>query len=357
MFIERFVRLSSACLVFGTVAAGCVTTTRDQSGSFTSGGSGTYGGPPPGTDLPAETTTSFAALFGGKKADPQKNAKLHLAYAAHEETKGNEAGVRHASEEQRASYDAARKAYQHVLTLNDKSVEVDAVIGLARLDEVAGRVGEAEQGFKKAARLESDSPRSLDALGQFYSAQSRWSDALPTLQRAVSASPDDKAIRYHYAIALAKSGQLEQAKPQLVQAVGSATAHYNIGILLHEQGDLVGSEEQFSAALLENPRLEPAQNWLKEVRRELNERTRLAQAGPPSSEKPSAAATAGHAAANVVQPVGARPPAATQPPSGRQPASSTNQPRRIQPTSGVVSDETPSASQRPDVPVSPLPRQ
>jgi asparagine synthase (glutamine-hydrolysing) len=32
-----------------------------------------------------------------------------------------------------------------------------------------------------------------------------------------------------------------------------------LGVILYEQGELVASEEHFSAALLENPRLEPAQ--------------------------------------------------------------------------------------------------
>ena len=40
---------------------------------------------------------------------------------------------------------------------------------------------------------------------------------------------------------------------------------------------IVNAEEQFVAALLDNPHLEQAQQWVKEVRREIQEKSRLAQ--------------------------------------------------------------------------------
>src|SRR4029077_15488810 len=105
---------------------------------------------------------------------------------------------------------------------------VDAVIGLARLDQLGGRTAEAEAGFQKAIRMEPRSGRTQDALGQFYVDQKRWDEAVATLQSAMAAAPEVKDYRFHYAIALAKSGQIEQAVPHLVDTVGPAAAHYNI---------------------------------------------------------------------------------------------------------------------------------
>src|SRR5262249_34492164 len=169
-------------------------------------------------------------------------------------------------QEQRGFTVEARKSYEQVLAADAPSIE--AIIGVARLDQLAGRPADAEAGFQKAIQMDPHSGRALDALGQYYAEQKRWNEALPLLQRALAAAPDDKAICFHYAVTLAKVGHIDQASPLLVESVGRAAAHYNIGLILHERGDLAASEEEFVAAIVENPRLEQAQYWLNQVRRE-----------------------------------------------------------------------------------------
>jgi hypothetical protein len=240
--------LKLSCLVcLCGFATGCVTTQETTSGgTFKSGGSGQYGEPAPGS-AQAAAKPRFK-----KKVDTTPTPKSQLAYATLMERQGDR--------------DEARRSYEKVLATDARSV--DAIIGLARLDQLAGRTAEAEAGFQKAIRMEPRSGRPLDALGQFYVEQKRYPEAVATLQSATSAAPDEKEFRFHYAIALAKSGQIEQAIPQLIDTVGSAAAHYNIGMVLHDRGDLAGSEEQFTAAILENPRLQQAQYWLTEVQHE-----------------------------------------------------------------------------------------
>jgi tetratricopeptide (TPR) repeat protein len=239
--------IQSTCFFCACFAAlGCVTE-QTREGSFVTGGPGQYGQPAPG--VPSVVN----AKPGDKTYKPP--SKLQLAVANFQETRG--------------WYDEARKSYEQVLAGDAKSV--DAVIGLARLDQVAGRAAEAEAGFKKAVQMDGSSGKSLDALGQFYLEQKRLSEAVATLQRALASPADEdtaKLVRFHYGIALARTGQLDQATPHLVQAVGSAAAHYNIGLILHERGELAASEEEFGAAILENPRLKPAQHWFNVVRRE-----------------------------------------------------------------------------------------
>lgn len=109
------------------------------------------------------------------------------------------------------------------------------------------------------------------------------------LERAVATAPDEKPFRFHYAIALAKSGRIDQAVPHFVTAVGSAAAHYNIGVILHDRGDLAASEDQFVTAIIENPRLEQAQVWLKKVQREREEQQFAA-----ASDRNGFVRTAGH---------------------------------------------------------------
>ncbi len=245
------------------IAAGCVTTETTAGGSFKSGGSGKYG-EPASREVAAKPKSK-------KKVDTTPTPKSQLAFAVLQERQGDR--------------DEARRSYEKVLATDTRSV--DAIIGLARLDELAGRTSDAEAGLKKAIRIEPRSGRTLDALGQFYVNQKRWDEAITTLQSATAAAPEEKNYQFHYAIALAKSGAIDRAAPILVDSVGSAAAHYNIGLILHERGDLAASEEQFTAAILENPRMQQAQFWLTEVQheREIAAAAATKKAADPSSSE------------------------------------------------------------------------
>ncbi|HLJ10441.1 MAG TPA: tetratricopeptide repeat protein [Planctomycetaceae bacterium] len=261
----RLIILSWVCCL----ALGCVSE-QTNDGSFTTGGPGQYGQPAPG----ASAATSLFKSKRNSDSNYTPTSKARLAVAQFQE--------------QRGYHEEARKSYAQVLASDAKSI--DAIIGLARLDQVAGRTADAEAGFQKAIRIDSRSGQALDALGQFYADQKRWTEAVATLQRAMAAAPEEKSYRFHCGLALAKSGQMEQALAPLVEAVGSAAAHYNLGLIRHERGELPASEQEFMTALIENPRLQQAQYWLAEVRRE-QEKFQLAGAtGPASSELSSASA-------------------------------------------------------------------
>ena len=161
---------------------------------------------------------------------------------------------------------SARESYDLLLAENSKSTE--AILGLARLDQLAGRSEQAEQGYLKALRLKPNDPHVLDATGQFYISQELWDDAQKLLNRAMLSAPANKLIRNHLAVALAKSGNTEAAMPHFVRAVGDAEAHYNVALVLHEQGKLDESEQHLLQAVIKKPELQQAQYWLDEVRRE-----------------------------------------------------------------------------------------
>ncbi|MFN0053108.1 MAG: tetratricopeptide repeat protein [Planctomycetales bacterium] len=178
-----------------------------------------------------------------------------------------------ASDQERSDGLFGTGSFQQLLV--PQPVTVDIIIGQARWDEAAGRVSEAEQGFLRAARWENSSARSLDALGQFYTGQGRWSQATSTLQRAVAAAPADSTIRFHYGIALARSGQFEKAEPELAAAVGAARAQFELGMILFDRQELAASEERFLAAVVAEPGFEPAQRRLAEVREKLRNQTQV----------------------------------------------------------------------------------
>ena len=227
--------------------------------------------------------------LGSTSNDKKPNSRLHLAYARLKESEGDSKG--------------ARDSYEQVLAETPRST--DAILGIARLDQLAGRNEAAEKGLERALKLEPKSPVVLDAAGQFYAGLGRWDEATRSLTEATRYAPTEKAYQHHLAIALAKSGRIDQSLPHFVQAVGPAKAHYNIGYILHEKGDIKGSEQQFTLALMKDPNLEEAQYWVDEVRREQG----LQVVSASSVASPAAASSSPHFGANGANRVPQRQPA------------------------------------------------
>lgn len=201
--------------------------------------------------------------------------KLDLAYARWQEQQGN--------------MTEARERYQRVL--HDEPRSVDALLGLARMDQLAGRMTEAEQGFRKALKISPNDPLVLDALGQFYAAQEKWPQAIDVLKQAIQSAPNDNTIRFHLAVATAKSGDIASAKTLFTNSVGEAEAEYNLGLILHDQGKLELAEQHFIQAIVKKPTLEQAQYWLNEIR--IEKETKNLLAGTSSRPRPEMQAPAG----------------------------------------------------------------
>lgn len=207
----------------------------------------------------------FAGAFS--RNPNQRSPQLELAWGRMQERDGN--------------LTEARASYAAVLQVDPGSV--DATLGLARLDFLANRMEEAERGYKRAVQLSPHSPQARNALGQFYAEQERWEEAMESLAIAVQAAPNERVYRFHYAVALTKANRLPEAVAEFTQAVGPAEAHYNIGRLLYDMGNIAAAEEEFAAAVLQNPRLEQAQVWLDEIRHSREPKAMLSQGGEASS--------------------------------------------------------------------------
>jgi tetratricopeptide (TPR) repeat protein len=159
----------------------------------------------------------------------------------------------------------ARRHYGEVAERKPKNI--DAVLGLARIDLASGMTYEAEQGFLKALRLNPDSPAALHALGQFYVSQERWPEAVEMLNKAMLAAPAERQYRYDLAVAMVRVGDINGAMPHFIRTVGDAEAHYNVGYILHQEGRLAEAEQQMLLAVTKKPDMHEAQVWLDEIRR------------------------------------------------------------------------------------------
>jgi tetratricopeptide (TPR) repeat protein len=179
-------------------------------------------------------------------------SQLSLVYAQYMEKSGN--------------LEEAQTHYGRVL--EEKPESVDAIVGLARVHQLSGRSDEAEQAFHKALRIDPQSPAALHGMGQFYASKSRWHEAAELLNKAVAAAPGERSVRYDLAVALVHTDNVDAALPHFIRTVGDAEAHYNIGLILHQEGRRAESAEHFRLALAKKPDLQQAKYWLDMVRRE-----------------------------------------------------------------------------------------
>jgi Flp pilus assembly protein TadD len=249
--------------------------------------------------IPAPATTPAATNPGSLDFSVSKTlknpAKVHLAYALWEEQEGNLVG--------------ARNSYEKVLDESPKNVE--AMIGLARLDIALGRMDDAEKRLFKAQKIAPKNSQVAVSLGQYYAAKNDLPRALEQMQLARTHSPYDPAFAYHLGHIQAKMGDVTSALANFTEAVGPAEAHYNLAYMLHERGDLAGAEEHLQRALSLKPELPQAQSLLLAVRQERQGGKQLAQRPRLTPAPTTTPAAPVQAVPSAVQPASYTEPART----------------------------------------------
>ena len=159
----------------------------------------------------------------------------------------------------------ARLHYSEVITAQPKNI--DAHLGMARVDLAQGQIDSAEQGYHRVLKLDRDNAYAHSGLGQCLSARKDWTSAVTELNLANKSLPEDKTIRYQLAVALVHTGNLAAAQVQFAECVGEAAGHYNTALILKDEGNLDEAESQLQLALRKDPQLKDAQRWLVEIRK------------------------------------------------------------------------------------------
>ena len=227
--------------------------------------------------------------------------RLHLAYADWQRDLGR--------------LGEARKSYERVLEINPRSVE--ALTGLAMLDQAAGRSQVAEQRLQKAAQLSPGDASVMNALGEFYSRENRSREAIAAWQSAVALAPNQPVYEHNLAKALVSSGDFASAVPLLARSVGEGEAYYRVGHILYEQGRRDVAERYFAQALAKQPDLIAAHNMLAALRND----AAVPDAAPAISPSPRPALPAPAAQPKVAsnKPVGPTAPTRSPVPNTKGP--------------------------------------
>jgi len=169
-------------------------------------------------------------------------------------------------QEQQKQFPQARESYHRALQYEPRSAE--ALLGLSRLDRLAGRNTEAEEHLKRAEKLRPNDPLVIAGWAEFYAATGNMPQAVVKYREAITLAPNELVYKHQLAIALTKAGDISGGYDVFASIVGPAEAHYNVGYLLYQQGDLSAAEVEMQQALALNPKLVPATSMLAKVQRQ-----------------------------------------------------------------------------------------
>ncbi|MCA9011962.1 MAG: tetratricopeptide repeat protein [Planctomycetaceae bacterium] len=145
----------------------------------------------------------------------------------------------------------ARRKYRELLVAYPDNIE--AQLGLARIELSCGRVQQAEEILTKLAKERPENTPVRLELGRLYTQQEDWPKAISAFEDASAIDPENQVCRYELGVAFARSHRFDQALSHLTYAVGGSAAHYNIGYILHEQGNDTEAVEWFQNALQSHP--------------------------------------------------------------------------------------------------------
>lgn len=230
--------LLGGCVV-AIVTSGCITVTPPSSLSKTGKKS-------------KVSQVSYEEEIPQTPPDPENPEELKLAYARWMEELNQVV--------------EARKHYSAVAEVEPENVQ--AILGLARLDQVSGEFAEAEQKYKRALRIDSKSAQTQLGMGQFYASQKRWTESIEHLSASLLADPENTTSRYQLAVALVHAGDVDSALPHFIRTVGDAEGHFNTGLILHEEQRFDEAEKHFLLAASKKPDFQKAQHWLARIQQE-----------------------------------------------------------------------------------------
>lgn len=118
----------------------------------------------------------------------------------------------------------------------------DHLVALNNLAWLLGKQGDAGAlaMAERAHRLRPEDPRILDTLGWIHLQAGRARQARDFLAKAVAAAPGEPSVRYHYAVALWKSGDSGGARQELQRALA-------VGVRFPEEKDAQALLSQLTA--------------------------------------------------------------------------------------------------------------
>jgi Tfp pilus assembly protein PilF len=165
--------------------------------------------------------------------------------------------------ERTGSFEQAADHFENALKLEPNSL--DALLGYAHMYDRQGQLEKATELYRRVVSAHPNSATALNDMGLCLARRGMYPQSLDALQKAVALRPDKKLYRNNVATVLVELDRGEEALPHLIAAHGKATAHYNLGVLMHNHGQVEPAAAQFAAALAADPNMTAARDWLSRL--------------------------------------------------------------------------------------------
>lgn len=159
--------------------------------------------------------------------------------------------------------DEADRHYREALRLDRN--DLSAMLNYARLKDRQGKADEALDLYRRAVAAHPREAPAYNYLGLHYDRRKMPDEAAAAFTEAVQLKPDESLYRNNLAHVLVQLGQLPAAFEHLHAVHGEPVAYYNLGYLLHQRGQRKAAVQHLAAALRRNPNLTPARQLLAEL--------------------------------------------------------------------------------------------
>ena len=166
-------------------------------------------------------------------------------------------------QESRGNIEGAILQFKKALDLAPNNLSV--LLNFARLYDRQGQFGDAVQLYQRAIQADPKSATALNDLGLCYARQRKFDDSIASLQKAIQIQPEKKMYRNNLATVFVEAGRYDEALPQLIAAHGEAVAHYNLGYMLQQKGQIALAIDQMKRALELSPQFEEAATMLSNL--------------------------------------------------------------------------------------------
>jgi tetratricopeptide (TPR) repeat protein len=136
---------------------------------------------------------------------------------------------------------------------------------LARLYERQQQYAEAEQVYRSALSAAPTDAMAHNDLGLCYIKQRRYDESIECFQKAIELRPHHTQYRNNMADVLVRADRQREAFGHLTSVHSLPEAHYNLGYLLRQNGQMAPARQHLMAALQVDPGFTPAEQLLAEI--------------------------------------------------------------------------------------------